>query len=484
MGCEASAVALPLQGCGDARRQPAVRADAGEIRQTPPLNASFAEPLARTPPTPGRHRPATVMQRRGRLLLALALLLPLALLLAAAGLLALVPAREAIVPRTDALEMRDVERALQLARQHDPRRAIPGVVRVLRLSQHEAELLINHAAARVRPGRWALALGADRLQLRGSLRLPDNPLGNWVNVELQARQTPGLPQLEAVKVGPLPLPLPLVQWLLDLAIEHQGLGGWRAVGAVAVQQVRLLPRRIDIVYAWGPDAPARVLATLLPERERARLRVYAAHLAALAAAAPGAAPQPLAAVLPPMFELAKVRSAAGEDPALENRAALMVLGLVSNGVGLGTLLPERRAELAARPVRLTLAGRSDFPQHLLVSATLAAESGTPLADLIGLYKELADARTGSGFSFNDVAANRAGVRLGELAVGAPMQLQARLAAALHDEDLLPDVSDLPEFMNEADFRRRYGLPGSPAYQRMMSDIEGRLDATPLFQLRP
>lgn len=78
------------------------------------------------------------MQRRGRLLLALALLLPLALLLAAAGLLALVPAREAIVPRTDALEMRDVERALQLARQHDPRRAIPGVC-VLRLSQHEAE---------------------------------------------------------------------------------------------------------------------------------------------------------------------------------------------------------------------------------------------------------------------------------------------------------------------------------------------------------
>ena len=269
MGCEASAVALPLQGCGDARRQPAVRADAGEIRQTPPLNASFAEPLARTPPTPGRHRPAAVMQRRGRLLLALALLLPLALLLAAAGLLALVPAREAIVPRTDALEMRDVERALQLARQHDPRRAIPGVVRVLRLSQHEAELLINHAAARVRPGRWALALGADRLQLRGSLRLPDNPLGNWVNVELQARQTPGLPQLEAVKVGPLSLPLPLVQWLLDLAIEHQGLGGWRAVGAVAVQQVRLLPRRIDIVYAWGPDAPARVLATLLPVRASA-----------------------------------------------------------------------------------------------------------------------------------------------------------------------------------------------------------------------
>jgi len=424
------------------------------------------------------------MQRPWRVLLALAVLLPLALLLVAGALLALVPAREPLVVRTEAIEVRDVERALQLARQHDPRRAIPGVVRVLRLSQHEAELLLNHAAARVRPGQWALELGADRLRLRGSLRLGANPLGDWLNVDLQARQTRGLPQLEAVRLGRLPLPVPLVEWLLDQAIEHQGLAGWRAVGAVAVQQVRLLPRRIDIVYAWGPEAPAQVIASLLPEREHARLRVYAAHLATLAAAAPGAAPQPLSAVLPPMFELAKARSAAGEDPALENRAALMVLGMVANGVGLGTLLPERRAELAARPVRLTLAGRSDFPQHLLVSATLAAESGTPLADMIGLYKELADARSGSGFSFNDMAANRAGTRLGELAVGAPTQLQQRLSAIAGEHDLLPDVSDLPEFMSEADFRRRYGAPGSPAYQRMMNDIEGRLDATPLFQPRP
>lgn len=416
-------------------------------------------------------------------LLALALLL--ALLLAGAGaLLALVPARTPLVERTEAIEMRDVERALQLARQHDPRRAIPGVVRVLRLSQHEAELLLNHAAARVRPSRWTLELGADRLRLRGSLRLPDNPFGDWLNLELQARQTQGLPQLEAATLGRLPLPVPLVTWLLEQFIEQQGLSGWRALGTVAVQRVQLRPRRIDIVYAWGPDAPARVLASLLPEREHARLREYAARLATLAASAPDAAPLPLSAVLPPMFELARARSAAGQDAALENRAALLVLGMVANGIGLGTLLPERRAELAARPIRLTLAGRSDFPQHLLVSATLAAESGTPLADLIGLYKELSDARSGSGFSFNDMAANRAGTRLGELAVGAPARLQQRLSAIASEYELLPDVSDLPEFMGEAEFRRRFGGPGTPAYRRMMDDIEGRLEATPLYQPTP
>jgi hypothetical protein len=379
------------------------------------------------------------------------------------------------------LATEDVERALQLARMHDPRRALPGVVRSLRLTQHEAELLLNHAAARLRPSRWSLAFSADHLHLKASLRLPDNPFGPWLNLDLQARQTQGLPRLEAVTLGRLPLPVTLVEWAVDNAAARYGLGGYRTLGAVAVQRVRLSPQRVEIAYAWGADAPARVLAALLPAQDQERLRLYAGQLAQAAAGNPPGAAMSLSQLLPPMFELARSRSAAGQDPAAENRAALLVLGMVANGVSLGTLLPERRAELDAQPVRLTLAGRRDFPQHLLVSAALAADSGGPLADMIGLYKEITDTRSGSGFSFNDMAANRAGTRLGELAVGSPAKLQQRLAVGLSEEDFMPDVSDLPEFMNETEFRRRFGAPGSPAYQRMMSDIEDRLGATPLFR---
>ena len=90
-----------------------------------------------------------------------------ALLLVLAGvLLWTVPTSQPSVLRTEALAQDDVERALQLARSHDPRHAIPGVVRTLRLSQHEAELLLNHAAARVRPSRWALQFDAERLKLQ------------------------------------------------------------------------------------------------------------------------------------------------------------------------------------------------------------------------------------------------------------------------------------------------------------------------------
>lgn len=410
------------------------------------------------------------------------------LLLAAALLLALLPAREPLVAQVGTLTPRDVERALLLARWHDPRRAIPGVVRVLSLSQHESEVLLNLAAARLHPGRWALTLAVEQLELRGSLPLPSNPLGAWLNIELRLRQGSGLPELDALRIGQLSLPPALAQWLIDRALVRQGLDGWQALGAATVRQVRFRRGRIDIVYAWDADAPAQLLTALLPAREHARLQVYAERLTALAAARPAGQALPLSTVLPPLFELARSRSSAGEDPAAENRAVLMVLGMAANGISLEPLLRASASDQGAAPtpgrIRLTLAGRGDFPQHYLSSAALAAETGTPLADLIGLYKELADARIGSGFSFNDIAANRAGVRLGELAVAEPLLVQERAAASRSDLDLLPDLSDLPEFISERELRRRYGEPGSPGYERMMEDIESRVGATPLLQASP
>ena len=64
---------------------------------------------------------------------------------------------------------------------------------------------------------------------------------------------------------------------------------------------------------------------------------------------------------------------------------------------------------------------------------------------------------------------------------APRKLQTMLAAGVKEGDFMPRVADLPEFMPEADFKRRYGGIGAPAYQKVMADIEARIAATPLFR---
>ena len=112
---------------------------------------------------------------------------------------------------------------------------------------------------------------------------------------------------------------------------------------------------------------------------------------------------------------------------------------------------------------------------------MAAEAGGPFADAVGVFKEVLDARGKSGFSFNDLAADRAGARLGLLARQRPATLQTRVAAGLGDADFLPDVRDLPESLTAADFNARYGAIGSPAYQRLLADIESRIDALPLYR---
>ena len=79
------------------------------------------------------------------------------------------------------------------------------------------------------------------------------------------------------------------------------------------------------------------------------------------------------------------------------------------------MVPEARDWPRAASRGLTMAGRGDLAQHFTVSAAVSAAAGAALADFIGLYKEIDDARRGSGFSFADLAADRAGTRLGQLA---------------------------------------------------------------------
>jgi len=88
---------------------------------------------------------------------------------------------------------------------------------------------------------------------------------------------------------------------------------------------------------------------------------------------------------------------------------------------------------------------------------------------------------GSGFSFNDLAADKAGVRLGRLAAHDPLTLQSRLASAQSESDLLPTVSDLPEFLTAAQLQQRYGGIDAPAYQALMRDIDQRIAQTPVLR---
>lgn len=420
----------------------------------------------------------------------------LALPVLAALLLAIALQFEPAVAVQPAIKFTDVARVLALVRLHDPRHAPPGQVRAVSLSGHEVELLLNHGAHRWlgAASRATLARGGAELSLSvhtshlaawaSSLSaLPMFPFGRWLNVQVKWVETGALPAIESVQIGRLPVPAWLAQWAVLRFVHQVGLGEELPVVTEMVRRVRFLPSELQVVYVWRSDSTERVLSALVPGDEQRRMRVYADRVAELAARYRGGWDISLADLIGPVFALARERSRQAGDAALENRAAIVVLTLFANGRGVGDVVPAARSWPRARPLRVLLGGRDDWPRHFLVSAALASEGTGPMSQAIGLYKEIADSRGGSGFSFNDMAANRAGTRFGEMAVQDPKRLQAFMGAGrpLSESDFMPHAADLPEYLAEPEFLRRYGGVGAPAYQQQMAEIERRVAALPVLR---
>ena len=438
-------------------------------------------------PAVGR-APGRVLGRvLGRVALgATALLLGLALALSATLLAALWLGLEAAprVPQAAAASVDDIDRALRLLRRHDPRGRLPGIQRSVTLTPRDLELLVAQIGRRLgEPGvRVQLQSGSARLQL--SLPVPANRFGRWLNIDAQLRETPGLPTLQHLGVGRLQVPGWLAEAALPPLLALADLRKQADMVRRLVSQVVMLPQQLNVTYAL-PASPQQELAVgLLTPDDQARLQVYTQRLAGLSVQLAATGPVSLARLLPPVFALARERSTDSATGARENRAALMALAFLVNDQALPGFLADLPGANPGRPLQVTLLGRHDTPQHFLISAALSAKGGGALADAIGLYKEVADSQGGSGFSFNDLAADRAGTRLGLLAVGDPLAFQARLAAGVIEADLMPTVADLPESMNAREFRNRFGGVGAPAYLQMMADIETRLNGLSLLQPPP
>lgn len=414
-----------------------------------------------------------------RLLMLVLLVTPLLLL---AALFFAIDDAQAVT-RQAALTPAHVERARWLLARNDPRRMRAGVLRTIVVSQEDLDLAANYLANRYLGGASQIVLQDGRATVRASLALPANPVGRFINVEAVLRETATLPRFEQLRLGRLPVPAFLCNWLLEFGLARLQASTDYNAAADVIKQVRSRNGFLSVNFEWSDAVPGQLKAALVGPQEQARWRSYQERLVQLTGQAGALRIMRMELLLGPLMQLVVERSAHG-DPAAESRAALIVLAFYVNGKGLAALVPAARHWPQAQRHLVTLQGRIDFPQHFTISAVLAATAGSPLSDVVGLYKELDDSRVGSGFSFNDIAADRAGTRFGELAVsGRPAfgRIERVVANGLRASDVMPDVRDLPESLSEAEFRRRFGGVGAPPYQAMLARIEERIAVLPLYR---
>lgn len=387
-----------------------------------------------------------------------------------------------------ALSPVDIDRAKALIRRNDPRDLPPGEIVTQWFDESEMALIAGYAIDRLNGGRIALELHPGRAYVQVSLRLPDNPVGAFVNATLILVQESNSLAVESLRIGSLTIPSGLGRFLQQRA--HRALLEITeyASATEALNGLQILEDRMLVVYQWRPQLADRIVSrgqsVVVDDEMRERLVAYSKQIYNVARK-PGLGREvSLVEFLKPMFFLASARSG---DAVEENRAALIALAMYFSGVSIDRFLGIELTGTGSVGKRLTLSGRYDFAQHFLTSAALTASSGVGIADAMGLFKELDDARGGSGFSFTDLGADRAGVRFARLATSSRQSakhVQAVMTGPLDESDFMPDFLDLPEFLSNEEFQSRYGGVGSARYQSIVMEIEARLDRCALYGNNP
>ncbi|MDF1552149.1 MAG: hypothetical protein P1P84_03755 [Deferrisomatales bacterium] len=384
------------------------------------------------------------------------------------------------------------------------RRLVKKTWRTVKHAQGDVRLVfteeeLNSVAAFVARGTGRLAgrtgISADGVDVALTLRLPELPLRKFVNVRFRILPSERGIALSRVYLGSLRLPGGLVlgavrqvlnatlgnnegSLLLDAVLSVQPDAGQAVVSLCSVdcleERLAAVRRRLELLR----DRAA-------PFGDPDRARGYYRKLTEVDGAIQGHGAVSLARFVEPLFLFAARGAAPPEE---ENQAALLALA---------TFLGSERVETFTGPVRepalknhrrvprpVTLGGREDLRLHFLISAALKVLSDRVAAHAVGEFKELLDARRGgSGFSFADLAADRAGVRFAEAALdsdGGARRLQDVLAQERGEEMFFPDVHGLPEGLSKTRFENLFGGIEDPRYAALVAAIDACIARLPAY----
>jgi hypothetical protein len=410
-----------------------------------------------------------------------------ACLLSAGALLGLILQSEPLIaPRPESAQ-HYLARTRTLIR--DSVQAVPGAAgrKRLALTAEDLAAVANFAFLRKRlAGRAECAIQDRSLKLAASIKLPFKAFKLFLNLQLVLDDAEPHARIQRLVLGRLDLSAPVVGWLTRTVLRYTPLDRYRRAAERLIEDIRVREDgRLALTVNWSRDSLAQAEGLITDLADKERLLAYQSRLAEVVGQSGSKRFIRLGLLTQPLFTLAKARSESADgDPVAENRALLIVLGAYVNGKSLAAALPA--APPSADPARrdVLLNRRVDTAQHFAVSASLAMAGHNAFVDMVGLAKEMNDTHNGTGFSFADLAADRAGALFGMTAVRSEQKarkLQDLLSRGSDEALFMPSLKDLPENLGPAAFAERYGDIESLEFQALKTQIEARLLACPAYQ---
>ena len=331
---------------------------------------------------------------------------------------------------------------------------------------------------------------------------PGNIFGQYLNIRLVVAPSEDGLHLSHLTLGKIPLPAPVVLYL-GRKVTDMVLG--ENLGTIVVASVKGIDvheTSATLRFASIRDLKERLervesrfqyfFSVTTPYSDPTLVRDYYQLLISVDGAIPQGRPISLTRFMEPLFAAA---AAKGGDPAEQNKAALLALAIfMGSNPGesfkgsdhLGALIApsEKMAAYRKRNHPVVLAHRHDLTLHFLISAGLEILSRDSVSMAVGEFKELRDSLSGgSGFSFMDLAADRAGVSLAKAATdpASAGHVQAILSARLREDVFFPIFLGLPEGMDESTFKGYFGNLDSREYHSLVQRIDQCIGRLPVHQ---
>jgi hypothetical protein len=332
------------------------------------------------------------------------------------------------------------------------------------------------------------------VEMLATIKVPHNPVGDYINVSFNIAPSDSGLRIDRTLLGRISIPGSIARYIiafiLDLTLGHNQ-GGYFLD---SIDSVALTETSINVHMRQIPDLKQRVQEMkkrLKYVRDEVAImgkpetvRVYYAKLIELSENVPTDKPVSLTRFISPLFKLARDR---GGNPVDENRAAIVALAIYFGHWRVEQMIGNVRTDEMKLHRRQTenvvLAGRVDLRQHFIISAVLAIASERGITHAIGEYKELLDARHGgSGFSFVDLTADRAGVRFAETATNSSTaaRMQHLLGDNQHEGQFFPNIKGLPERLSKEVFERYFGNVKSDTYISLVHDIDTCIGQLPAY----
>lgn len=381
-------------------------------------------------------------------------------------------------------------RLVDLCRSKSPLSLADGQTCTLRLTQHDLNVLLSWGLSLgPLPPKVSVHLAAGRVALEASACVPlGGQRRRYLNLELAGGTAieEGVLRLEVDRCrwGNIEVPRRLLGFFSPLVVSQLCLDRRCRPFLEAAHTLRIDLDAVEVTYGHvhvPPELRREFFGpTAVNQEVLASTRAQIDHLLAAVKPLPRAQ-LTFGFCFETVFAFARDRSV-GRDPVLENKAGIFALGIflghhrIEGFLGLAGR-DEGRASRRAL-ARIDLRGRPDWTKHFCVSAVLAVLSDDAVSDAAGLLKEELDADTGgSGFSFSDLLADRAGTVFALQATRdetAARTMQTRLAGGFRIDEFFPPAADLPEGIPDAQLRSDYGGVGGEGYTRLIEEIERRI----------